>query len=154
MGRIFSATFAGVAVTAQQDLFSILAPATEAIHIHGLILSQTTEIGDAMEEQLSIQVTSGATSAGSVGTSPTAIPDFLGSTAFGGTVRANDTTRASAGTIVTHHSDTWNVRTQFLWMPPPELRWRIAPSARLVVGLLTTPADSITMNGTIYFESV
>lgn len=153
MGRMYSAQFNGVAVTAQQDLFELNAPSTAGVVVHGVVLAQSTEVGDAAEEGLSILFKRGATTSGSGGTTPTAA-QLYASAAYAGTVEVNNTTKATAGTIVTLHADVWNVRSQFIWIPTPEMRIVLAPSARFTVELATTPADSITMNGTIYFEAL
>jgi hypothetical protein len=154
MGMLYSAQFNGVAVTAQQDLFELVAPSDAVVVIHQILLSQTTEVGDTQEEGLSILVKRGATTSGSGGTTPALVPLENGFTAAGSVVEANNTTKATAGTIVTLHADSWNVRSQLLILPTPELRLVLSPSQRLTVELATTPADSITMNGTLYFEEI
>lgn len=153
-GRIYTAQFSGVAVTAQQDIFSLLTPAAIMAEVLEVCISQTTEIGDAQEEGLSIVVKQGATVAGSGGSAPTPIPLMLGDVASGCTVRANDTTIAGTGTIVTQESWSWNVRVPYqrIWLPDQCPLLKI--STRLVIGLLTTPADSITMSGYIKFKEI
>lgn len=154
MSRIYSAQFNSVAVTAQQDLFEVNVASTKAVIVHSLHLSQTTEVGDAQEEGLSILVKTGATTSGTGGTTPTAVPRELGDAAYAGTVEANNTTKATAGTIVTHDARSWNVRVPLDVFWPPDQRIKLAPSARLTVELGTTPADSITMNGVIVLEEI
>lgn len=154
MGRMYTAIFSAVAVTAQQDFFEVVAPADSVVVLHAIYLSQSSDTGDAAEELLQVAIKSGATTSGSGGTAPTAIPLSLGDAAFGGTVEVNNTTKASAGTIVTHHKDSFNIRTGWVYMPTPEARKVLSPSARLTVELLTTPADSLTMDGTIVFEEI
>ena len=153
-GRVYTANFTSVAVTAQQDLISILASATSSFEIIEIWLSQSTEVGDAQEEGLSILLKTGATTVGSGGTTMTPPPRQLTDTAFGGTVRINDTTPASAGTIVTHEALNWNVRAPFqrLWVPDCTIVCRV--STRFVLGLATTPADSITMSANILFREL
>jgi len=152
MGRIYSATFSAVAVTAVQDFFEINPASAKSVRILGLFISQYSDVGDAQDELLSWAVKRGATTSGSAGSTPTAVPINPGDTAFGGTVEANNTTRASAGTIVTLHADTFNVRAGLVWVPPPEMRWGVDGGSRLIIGLEVAPADSLTMNGTVYFE--
>lgn len=149
MARIYTAQFNGVAVTAQQDLFAIVAGTNTPITIHELFLSQLTEVGDAMEENLLINIKQGATVAGSGGSAGTAIPRDVDDAASAATVRTNDTTIAGTGTIVTSHSYIWNVRVPLQILFTPELRLYAKGGRRLVVGLATTPADSITMAGTL-----
>lgn len=154
--KMYTVQFTGVAVTAQQDLFAIVASSTKQLCVHGFELSQSTEVGDTQEEGLSILVKRGATSAGTGGTAPTPTPLQVGQGASSFTARVNDaTTIASGGTIVTVHATNWNIRSSpFQWLYTPEQRIWQAVSERLVVGLATTPADSITMSGTIWVEEI
>jgi hypothetical protein len=146
-GRIYTVSFTAVGVTAQQDFFEIVAPADAAVDILEIGLSQSTEIGDAMEEGLSVILKSGSTTSGSGGTAPTPVPHQLGDAAFGGTAEVNNTTKATAGTIVTHYAWNWNVRVPFEKVFTPETCKTISPSARATLELGTTPADSITISG-------
>lgn len=146
--------FNGVAVTAQQDFFEIAAPATEVVEIIEISLSQTTEVGDAAEEGLLLLFKTGATTTGSGGTTLTPPATHFGSAAASSTVKANNTTKASVGTILTLRAEAWNVRMPFLYLPPPEARIVLAPSRRFTVELATTPADSITVHGTITFREL
>lgn len=154
MGRLYTATFRAVAVTAAQDLFAIVAPTDAVVAIHDIDISQTSDVGDAAEELIRVSLKSGASSAGSGGTLTTAIPIQYGDAAFGGTVRINDTTIATSGTIVVHRSTAWNVRAPLNIIFTPETRPILSPSRRFVVGLIVAPADSLTMNGTITFEEI
>lgn len=154
MGRMYSVQFTGVAVVAQQDLFEITAAAGKVLRLHALYLSQSSEVGDAQEEGLSILVKSGQTTSGSGGSAPTPVPLNVTDAAAGFAAEVNNTTKASAGTIVTHHADNWNVRVPFQIIWTPETRPEITGSRRLTVELATTPADSITMSGTLYVEEI
>jgi hypothetical protein len=149
MARIYTAQFNGVAVTAQQDLFELVAGTNTPIVIHELFLSQSTEIGDAQEEGLSILIKQGSTTTGSGGSAPTKVPRDVDDAASAATVAANNTTKATAGTIVTHQAVAWNVRVPLQILFTPELRPYVKGGRRLTVELGTTPADSITLNGYI-----
>ena len=154
MGRIYTIQFNNVAVTAQQDLFEIVAPSDGVIQLHEIGLGQSTEIGDAEEEMFSLLLKSGATTSGSGGTSPAAVPLLLGDAATGATTEVNNTTKATTGTIVTHYPWAWNVRVPFQIIWTPETRPVLAPSRRLTMELATTPVDSVTLNGYIVFEEI
>ncbi|MFQ5641667.1 MAG: hypothetical protein ACE5IR_27140 [bacterium] len=154
MGRIYTSQFNGVASTLQQDLFELVAPADGIVVIHEINISQLSDVGDAQEEMLLILLKSGQTTSGSGGTTPSAVPLLLGDAAFGGTVEANNTTKASLGTIVTHAAWDWNIRMPFQIIYTPETRPVLSPSRRATVELATTPADSVTLSGTITFEEV
>ena len=154
MGRIYTAQFTDVAVSAIQDLFELVAPADAIVVIHDLHLSQKSDVGDAAEEILNIQLTSGHTTSGSGGSTVTPVPKELGDAAFGGTCEAKNTTQASGGTIVTHYSWDWNIRGPFDKIWTPETRPVLSPSRRMCVELPVAPADAITMSGTITFEEI
>jgi hypothetical protein len=158
MGRRYTAQFNAVAVTAQQDFFEVLAPTDAVVVVHRIRLTQTTEVGDAQEEMLSLLIKRGigSVTSGSGGTTPTAQPSEDGDAAFGGTVEANNTTKMATGTgtIETLQADAWNVRMPWDEIYTPELRPVISPGNRLTVELATTPADSITMNGCIWIEEI
>src|SRR5262245_26160816 len=100
MGRRYTVSFKAVAVTAQQDFFEVLSPTDAVVIIHGWELSQSTEVGDAQEEQLQLTTNRGVGSvtSGSGGSTATAQPIEDGDAAFGGTVEVNNTTKMAAGT--------------------------------------------------------
>lgn len=152
MGMTYSVNFTSVAVTAQQDLLAYTAPSTRIAIIHMVELTQSTDVGDAAAEGLSILHKRGATSAGSGGGTMTPVPLEFGFAAAGGVGRINDTTIASGGTIVTMRPSNWVIQAPYLWLPTPECRHILSPSQRYTVSLATTPADSITMSGEMIVE--
>jgi len=158
MGRKYSAHFQAVTVTAQQDFFEILAPTDSVVLVHAIEIEQSTEVGDAQEEMLQILLKRGVGSvtSGSGGTTPTAQPVEDGDTAFGGTVEANNTTRMAtgSGSIEQLASWSWNERVPFNKTFIPELRPNISPGNRLTIELATTPADTMNISGTVWFEEV
>lgn len=158
MGRKYTAVFNEVAVTAQQDFFEVLAPTDAIVVIHDFELSQSTDVKDAEEEMLHLVVKRGigSVTSGTGGTTPTAQPIEDGDTAFGGTVEVNNTTKmvVGTGTIETLASLNWNIRVPFQKIYTPETRPVISPGNRLTIELGTTPADSITISGTITFEEI
>ena len=154
MSGVYDITFSGVAVTAQQDLFEIVGHASRPYVVLALHLSQSTEVGDAQEEGLSIQIKSGQTTSGSGGTAPTPAPTEPGGAAAGFTAEVNNTTKASAGTIVTHDSRNWNVRGPLDIVFTQEQQKVMAAGRRLTVELATTPADSITVSGTLTVQEI
>lgn len=149
MGRIYSVSFTEVAVTAQQDLFQIEAVTVPAI-IHAVYLSQTSDVGDAAAESLSIlfrRVTDALTNVTAEAQLDT------GDAAANADLNVNDTTELVTG-AQTVHAEAWNIAMSFVYLPPPELRIVVPVDDVLVVNLNTTPADSITMSGTMYFEEI
>ena len=167
---VFTASFSGVAVSAAQDLFEIVAPADSRIRLLEIDIGQYSDFGDAQAEIVAISVHRGHTVSGSGGTSITA-----GATdsayglininpygrASGATVEVNNTTVATTtGELL--WATGWHIQAGFLWRPdesaprglPPFRRHiLIKPSQRLVIRI-TAPADALTTNGSILFEEI
>lgn len=153
-GRMYTVIFAGVAVTAAQDLFELVAAAGKPCLIHAIYVEQSSDAGDAQDEQLQWAIKSGQSTSGSGGSAPTPNPTNPTDAAAGLTAEANNTTKASAGTIITHHSGAFNVRAGLVYIPTPEMRIVISGGRRATVELVGAPADSLTMSGTIYVEEI
>jgi len=153
MGRMYSASVTGVSASAAQDVFELVAPSDMVVAIHEITISQSSDVGDAAEEGLAVTLKRGATSSGSGGSSPTIAPLHFGDAASTVTVEANNTTQASAGTIVTMRADVWNVRVPYQYLPTPETRIILSPSQRFTVSI-PAPADAITLSATIVFEEI
>lgn len=156
MSRMYTAIVEDQSVSVAQDLLSIVAPSTRIVVIHKLIIGQTgiADYGDAQAEGVKIRIRSGQTTVGSGGAAVTAVPISFGDTAFAGTVRRNDTTQASAGTIVTHHVDSWNVQAGYPFIWTPETRMVLPPSRRMTFEIPTAPADALSLvQATLYFSS-
>jgi len=159
MGRFYTATFKGIAVTAAQDLFEIASPSDAVTVIHEWTLTQTTELGDAAEEQLLLTTNRGVgtVTSGSGGATVTPQPISDGDPAYGGTVERNNTTIMAVGTG-TLETDlevhAWNIRVPYQKIYTPETRPVISPGNRWTLELESVPADSITMNGFIVFEEI
>jgi hypothetical protein len=155
MGRMYNLPLARTAVTAAVDLAEILTASSHICVIHAIELTQSTEVKDAEEEMLQLAWKSGQTTSGSGGgASITPIPILIGDAAHGMTVEAFNTTKASAGTIVTHKVWDWNVRVPFLYVFTPETRLVIPPSTRATLELVSAPADSVTIGGQIVLEII
>ncbi|KKN55512.1 hypothetical protein LCGC14_0581870 [marine sediment metagenome] len=158
MGRIYTARFEAVNVSAAQDVFSLGSPTSGVGLLHAVYLSQTSDVGDSAEIIEEVRIVTGNTTVGSGGSAPTAIPFQLGDTPTV-TVRANDTTEVSAGTQVIKFSDAWNVRVGWQYLPTPETRiyWNeliAGTKTFLAIQLPGAPASAITMTGTIIFEEI
>lgn len=158
MGRMYVAVFKAIAITALQDLFEIAAPADAIVVIHEWELGQTTEVGDAQEEQLLVTCNRGigTVTSGSGGATVTPHPVEDGQAAFGGTVERNNTTIMAVGTGTLEELDAfvWNVRIGLPKTYTPETRPVISPSNRWTLELETAPADSITVTGRVVFEEI
>lgn len=155
LGRAYVVEFHGVAATAQQDFFYIKPAADKIVVIESCYIAAsggTADAGDAQEELLQVEMIylPATVTVGSGGSSFTPNPTSINDTAAGFTARTNDTTVATtSGTATRRHSDGFNNRLPYIWLPPPEHRMVVANAAAIVFRLTTTPADSITLNGTL-----
>lgn len=149
---MYTTSFSGVAVTAQQDFFEINSVSNKTLCVHSIRLSQSTDVGDAASEALSVNLISGHATSGSGGSTHTPAPTNTGGSASSFTVEINNTTIASTGTAVTHYAWNWLIQTPFVEQFTPSEMIYLAPGGRLVLRLLTTPADSITCSGTMCIE--
>lgn len=155
LGRAYAVEFHAVAVAAQQDFFYIKPTTDKICAIEAVYLSNVgvaADAGDAQEELLRVELIRlpATVTAGSVGNSMTPNPLSTNDTAAGFTARINDTTVATtSGTALNLHSDGWNVRIPYVYLPPPEHRVLVANAQAVVFRLVSTPTDSVTCNGTM-----
>lgn len=154
MGRLYTVVFSAVAVSVAQDLFEITPADDKPVRLHGIMLSQNTDVGDAQDEVLRWQVIRGFTTSGSGGTAPTPTPLSSIDTAAGFTAEVNNTTVATTGTTTTLHTDGFNVRAGLLFWWPPECRPAASQANTTIVVRIPAPTDSITMDGTLYVEEL
>lgn len=156
MSRMYVVTFEGVAVVAAQDFFELSPADDKPLLVHGVYLSQSSDVSDVAEEMLRVTIKRGHTTSGSGGSAatPAPLPSSAGAAA-GFAAEINNTTPASAGTAVTLHADTFNVRAGWAYIPTPEARPGASQAnTTLVVRLEAAPADSLTMSGTIVVEEL
>lgn len=155
LGRLYVVEFHNVSVSAQQDFFYVKPAADKMVTLEALYLSNvggTADAGDAQEEDLRVEIIKlpATVTVGSGGGSFTPTPQCINDAAAGFTARINDTTVATtSGTALNMHSDGWNVRVPYVWLPPPEHRFPVVNASAIVARLVSTPADAITMNGTL-----
>lgn len=155
MARVYTVSFADVAVTAAQDFFEISPADDHPVVILAAYIDQYTELGDAAEEFLRYQIIRGYTTSGSGGSAATARPLDPGDAAAGFAAEVNNTTVANTGTAVILHSGAFNIRAGLALIFPPEM----TPLANqgnttIVLRLMAAPTDSITMNGTLYIAEL
>lgn len=161
MGRIYRVPFVATTVTnagGNADLWYILPADDKPVRIRGLRFGQTSEVGDAAEENLDITIVhlASTVTVGSGGSAVTPVPcdPGISDLAAGFTARINDTTVAtSSGTTTVMEPVPWNERqTAFeVWYDR-----EFAPMARqasaLVVRMNSTVADDITFAGCLFVE--
>lgn len=133
------------AFTAQIDVFELLSAAGKPGILLGWEFGQTSEVGDTQEEQLTMVLkrVTGAPTSGSGGGTSTFQATRPNDTAAGITLETGNTTKLTGGTSVEMARFQWNVRMPCLYVPVPEERIVFDAATRLVLELVTTPADSI-----------
>lgn len=158
MGRIYQVPIPFVAATTQIDFFELTAAAEKKCLIHEIFISNSTEVADAQEEQLTVKLkrASGSVTSGSGGTAPTPVPINPDDAASGLTAEVNNTTKLVVGTgaITDERLYSWNVRMPLHLIFTPETRPMIKGGEKKVLELTTTPADAITMGGHVIVEEL
>jgi hypothetical protein len=154
-GRLYVVEFHAISITLQQDLF-YMKPAADKICIVEQIklgvVGGNVDAGDAQEELLDVEMirVPATVTASSGGNSMTPNPYMANDSAAGFTARVNDTTKATtSGTLLNLDSDAWNSRIPYLYQPTPEDRFIVANAQAFVVRLNTTPADALSVNGSM-----
>jgi hypothetical protein len=154
-GRIYTVPSGQDAETLAQEIFELTAPATGCIALVGLIIGQATEFGDAAAEILDITIKRavGAFTSGSGGDAITPVPVRQGDVAASFTAEANNTTAATGGTITDVMTSSWNIRGEYLWLPPEGMEISCHPTDAIIVAL-SVPADSVTFAATAIVEEI
>lgn len=151
MPRVYTVEFEAQTIanaSGDYDLFEFDAASDLPIELVALSLGQSSELGDAAEEQLRLRIIRGHTTSAN-GTSATPRPVSPGDAAAGFAAEVVGSTIASAGTAVNLLSDTFNVRAGYQWGPVPNgMGFWTSGAALLTVRLMSTVADDLTLSGT------
>lgn len=152
--RMYTVVFENVAVAASQDLFEITPADDKPIIIVGINLANVggvADAGDAQEEDLRLSIIRGFTTSGSGGSAPTPVLCLPGDNAAGFTAEVNNTTLANTGTTTNPFVDGWNTRVPYEKLWPIEMAIGAGQgNTTIVVRLLSTPADSFQVSGTLW----
>lgn len=159
MGRIYTVSYQGTITAAgtDTDYLELLPADDKPVKLRGLLLSQTSEVGDTAEEGLRISIIRlpATVTSGSGGSAVTPAPMDSADVAAGCTAECNNTTvGTTSGTAVTLAEIGWNERNSpyEMWFPDE----RFAPKAKqgeaLVVRQQTTLADDMAGCFTFWLE--
>jgi hypothetical protein len=159
MGRIYTVPFSAGTVTnagGNADLWELLPADDKPIKLRGFRLGQTSEVADAAEEGLEIQIIRlGATVTGVDGTSVTPVPLDSADAAAGFTAEKNGAGVATtSGTTTVIESLAWNNRMSpcEVWYPDERFSPKAKQGEGLFIRLISTVADDITFAGTAWVE--
>jgi hypothetical protein len=128
IGRAYAVEFHNISIAAQQDIFYVKPAADKIVVVEAVYLSNVggaADAGDAQEELYDVELirVPATVTASSGGAAATPNPLSTNDTVAGLTARTNDTTKATTtGALLNLHSDGWNVRIPYVWLPPPEHR--------------------------------
>lgn len=151
MGRIYTVPYNGTITNAggDADLLEVLPADDKPVKLRAINLGQTSELGDAAEENLRISVLRlpATVTSGSGGSSVTPKPKDSADAAAGCACECNNTTVATtSSTAETLDEFAWNIRQSPCEMVYPDDRF--CPKAKqgeaLVVRLQSTVSDDIS----------
>ena len=152
--RVYTVSFENVSVSAAQDFFEITPADDKPVKILGWNLENvggTADAGDAQEEFWRLSIVRGHTTSGSGGSAPTPQPVLFNSAAAGFTAEVNNTTIAStSGTTIWTGGYNVRVAPNPFWLPDEAQFGATQGNTTIVLRLLSTPADAVSMSGTMY----
>jgi hypothetical protein len=154
IGRVYICPIDAVAVSAVQDPFEINSASTISLALLSVFIGQSSDAGDAEDEQLRVRIIRDHSTSGSGGSSGTAVPARKGDAAFGGTVEINNTTPATGGSPIILPCDCFNVRGGMVHRPTELEIATIHGGGRIVVNFPAAPADALTVSGYIVFAEL
>lgn len=156
MSRVYTVRFDAAAITAQTDLFEIQPADDKPVRILGLVLGQTSDVGDANSENLAIKIVRLVTAtSGSGGATPTPLPLDPNDVAASFAAEVANSSLASSGSgEAILFSDVWNTQAGYqMWFPEG-----VQPQAKqgdfINVRTYGAPADSITVHGTLFVQEL
>jgi len=153
MGRIYYAEIDAQAISAITDIFWVGSPTDAVTILHEIALTQDTS---ETSLQVPLRVYRTATDNSANGTGVTPNPTEPGMPAYGGTVRSIITggSLSAETTKLLHLSQ--NALNGWFWLPTPELRIVLSPTAgtagRLAINI--NAAVTLTMSGYIVLEEI
>lgn len=152
-GRLYTASFSNVTISAVQDIFSLSNGATKVIALQRIVLSQVgaTSVANA---RLRIRRFTSTVTIGSGGATIAANPIVPGDAATAATVRANDTTQGTGAAAVEIDDEAWCIPGTFIWVPIDSRRPPMLKLSELFTLSLDQTIASLVCNGTVDYEEV
>lgn len=158
MPRTYTVNFALTTVATASgdvDLFEVTPADDKPVEIVGMLLGVTTEVGDAAEEIVALQIIRGHATSGTSGSAATPTPLDPVDTAAGFTAEVLNTGIASAGTGVICAADTFNLRAGYqIWFPDGCGPRASQANSTIVVRMMSTVTDDVSMTGSLFVREV
>ncbi len=153
MPRSYSVSFEKVSVSAVQDLVQIAGAAGKTLKIKSVNVADVDATAPTTNQQLALRCRflPATVTNGSGGATPTPRPFDPGDPAASFTALTNNTTKATtSGTATILREDGCNVYAGYTYpFPTPPI---IGPSESFVFELITAPATTLTLSGTVEVE--
>lgn len=147
MPRCYTVNLTVTAISATTvDLCELVAADDIPIGIREIRWGQTSDVGDAQDEVIELQIVRGNTTSGSGGSSATPVRKRPKDAAASFTAEVGNTTAASGGTTEVPYKTWVNVRAPLeKTFTDTEMVWTDQGAGILAVRLVGTPTDSLTM---------
>jgi hypothetical protein len=151
---MYTIHLAPTAITVAADLVEITPADDIPVLIHGFRVWQTTDVGDAAEEIITLSWVRGHTTSGN-GSAATPVPKNHRDVAASMTAETAATTAASVGTTTTPYATGWNIRGPLEVVFAPEQRIRADQgNTTIVLRMGAAPADSLTIGCSVDVEEI
>ncbi len=138
--KVYTIPMISQAITAAVTLIQINNTATRLLVLLG---ARITNEASESSEQLGVQILKVTTAGTGTSTTPVPVEPNQGAAGFNSTT--DHTAEGTASTV--QWSDSFNlVGGGWIYMPVPEARIWVAPSARLAIKLATAPGASVNLN--------
>lgn len=136
------------------DLWELVPADDRPIELVALFIGNKSEVGDAQDEMLSINViTDYTTSSNGSATTPRPCDPRDGAAGF--TAETLGATVATTGTPITVHADTFNVRAGYQLILPEFMRPKVDQAdTAMYIRLTSAVADDLTLSGTAYVREL
>lgn len=152
MSGVYTVPFAYTG-NANVDLVELNVASTKPLVILGYDIQQTSDVGDAAEEIVTLTLKTGASTSGSGGSASTPVAADRSNAAATFTAEQANTTKASTGTIVTVATYGWNVRVPDREKFTQEQQILLPASARATFEI-SAATDSLTITGQLWVQEI
>jgi hypothetical protein len=156
-GPIFTYSLNATALSTggPSDLWCVTAPSNSRLAVREIIIGQNSDAGDAAAEMFGILLLSGSTAIGG-GTAITGVnlQRYSGAATANSSVTGPSTTLASTTSASIIRAEAFNIMAGYRFYPVPSERPIIGLSQRFVVRCPNTPADPVTLFGTLMLQEI
>lgn len=139
----------GIAV---EDIWEFNPADDKPVEILQIYLSTDDILQDANEETMRLQIIRGHTTSGSLGGVRTPRPLDPVDPAAGFSAEFTNETLATGGTSVVLHTETWNMRTPWIYSPPHEARPSTTQGLLLILRPVAALSVAIGLTSTVYLK--